>query len=328
MLVGGRRMNSLKRFSKNRLFIFAGIILLLISAGLSLTFGSIGFAVGGVIFYYVRLPRTVACILAGAGLAVSGAVLQNVLSNRLASPGILGVNAGAGLGVTVCCAVGILSGWKLALAAFAGSFIAVLIVASTASLKNASRNTVLLGGAAVNSVLNALSEAVAALFPDVASLSAEFRVGGFSSVSHVRLYPAAILIIVSLVVLMTLCNELDVLTLGDDTAHGLGMSVRRTRTIFLILAALLSGAVVSFAGLLGFIGLIVPNFVRGCVDGGSRVLLPSCALYGASFVTVCDLIARTAFAPYELPVGILMSVIGGPLFVFLLFGRRNGGQYD
>lgn len=325
MPVGGKRMNSLKKSSRNKLFIFFGIVLLLISAGLSLTLGSTGFAIGGAIFYYVRLPRTVACILAGAGLAVSGAVLQNVLDNRLASPGILGVNAGAGFGVTVCCALGILSGWKLTLAAFLGGLLAVCIVAATASFTGASRNAVLLGGAAVNSVLNALSEAVAALFPDVASLSSEFRVGGFSSVSHVRLYPAAVVILVSLAVLMTLCNELDVLTLGDDTAQGLGMSVRKTRTLFLILSALLAGAVVSFSGLLGFIGLIVPNLVRGFTDTKGCVLIPSCALYGASFVTLCDLIARVAFAPYELPVGILMSVIGGPIFVFLLFGRRHGG---
>jgi len=125
-------------------------------------------------------------------------------------------------------------------------------------------------------------------------------------------------------VLMTLSNELDVLTLGDEAAQGLGMSVRRTKTVFLLLAALLAGASVSFAGLLGFIGLIVPHFARKIAGNVSCILLPVCALYGGAFVTLCDLLARVAFAPYELPVGILMSVIGAPFFVLLLMKHKGG----
>ncbi|MBQ6834228.1 MAG: iron ABC transporter permease [Lachnospiraceae bacterium] len=280
--------------------------------------------VAGRIFWYARLPRTLATILAGAALAVSGAVIQNVLTNKLASPGIIGVNAGAGLAVTICCAMGAISGWAIAGAAFGGALLAVILVTVTARKIGASRTTVILGGVAINSFLNAASEAITTLVPDVAVQSADFRVGGFSSVAYTRLIPAGILIMAALLVIFTLCNELDVMALGEDTAQGLGLSVKKMRTVFLGIAALLAGATVSFAGLLGFVGLIVPHLGRSVVGSESRNLLPFCAVFGAGFVALCDLIARTVFAPYEIAVGILMSFIGGPFFIYILLRRRGG----
>ncbi len=276
------------------------------------------------IFWYARLPRTIACALAGAALAVSGAVIQGVLTNKLASPGIIGVNAGAGLAVTICCALGAFSGWAIAGAAFGGAIAAVLLVALTAQKIGASRTTVILGGVAVNSCLNAASEAIAILVPDAGMQAADFRVGGFSNVAYARLFPAGILIFIGLLLLFTLTNELDVISLGEDTAQGLGMPVKKMRTVFLGLSALLAGAAVSFAGLLGFVGLIVPHIARKLVSSESGKMLPFCALIGASFVTLCDLLARTMFTPYEIPVGILMSFIGGPFFLFLLIRRKGG----
>ena len=281
----------------------------------------------GYIFWYARLPRTTACLLSGAALAVSGAVIQAVLSNKLASPGIIGVNAGAGLAVTLCCALGFLSGWGIALSAFGGAMISVLLVMFAAEKTGASRTTVILGGVAVNSFLNALSEALTTLIPDAGVLSGDFRVGGFSSVVPVRLWPAGILICVSLILILTLHNDLDVLALGEETARSLGMPVKRMRTFFLVLAAMLAGASVSFAGLLGFVGLIIPHAMRSLVGSESRCLLPLCAIGGAGFVTLCDLAARLLFIPYELPVGILMSVLGGPFFLMLLMKRKGGRAY-
>lgn len=279
--------------------------------------------VAGRIFWYVRLPRTLACVFAGAALAVSGAIIQSVLNNKLASPGIIGVNAGAGLAVTISCAFGTLSGWIIAGSAFAGALFAVLIVALTAQKVGASKTTVILGGVAVNSFLNAITEAIITLIPEVGMSTADFRVGGFSSVAYTRLIPAGIIIIVAVLVVLTLCNELDVMALGEDTAQGLGLSVKKMRTIFLILAALLAGASVSFAGLLGFVGLIVPHIGRYLVGSESKKLIPFSALCGAALVTLCDLIARVAFAPYEVPVGIFMSMIGGPFFIGLLMKKRG-----
>lgn len=299
--------------------------LLLLSAVLSLSLGAA--AMTPVIFRFVRLPRTLGCLLAGAALAVSGAIIQTVLSNKLASPSIIGVNAGAGLAVTVCCACGVLSGWAIAGSAFFGALTAVLLIVFTAEKAGASRTTVILGGVAVNAFLNALSEALATLIPEAAMLAGDFRVGGFSSVSSVRLVPAGILILSALVAACSLHNELDVLALGEDTAQSLGMNVRATRTLLLMLSALLAGAAVSFAGLLGFVGLLVPHAVRKAAGAESRVLLPLCALGGAGFVTLCDTAARVLFAPYELPVGILLSVLGGPFFLGLLMKRKGGRTY-
>jgi len=277
----------------------------------------------GYIFWYARLPRTAACLLSGAALAVAGAVIQAVLSNKLASPGIIGVNAGAGLAVTLCCALGLLSGWTIALSAFGGAMISVLLVVFTAEKTGASRTTVILGGVAVNSFLGALSEALTTLVPDAGVLSGDFRVGGFSSVVPARLLPAGILICCALVLVLSLHNDLDVLSLGEETARSLGMDVKKIRTLFLVLSALLAGASVSFAGLLGFVGLIVPHAIRSMTGTQSRFLLPLCAIGGAGFVTTCDLAARLLFIPYELPVGILMSVLGGPFFLILLLKRKG-----
>ena len=330
------------RKGKRSLPLAGGILVTLIIIILSLCLGNIHFrpaqligilqgsegSINRSILLYARLPRTLAALSAGAALAVSGAVLQNVLANRLASPGIIGVNAGAGLGVTLCCAAGVLSGYAVSGAAFAGSLISVFLIFLFSCRINASRTTVILSGVALNSILNAICESVTVLDTDLAMLSIDFRVGGFSAVYFSRLLPAVVLIIVSLILLFTLCNELDVLTLGDETAQGIGLPVGRYRMIFLVLAALLAGAAVSFAGLLGFVGLIVPHFVRRFTGNESGRLLPMCAVSGAGFVTLCDLISRLIFAPYELPVGILMSVIGGPIFLFLLVRSRGGHERE
>lgn len=326
---------------KEKLLFTGAVLLLLLSILLSTCLGSvrISFAelmeviqlgIGNVatpaarILWYARLPRTAACVLSGAALAVSGAVIQGVLTNKLASPGIIGVNAGAGLAVTICCAFGVFSGWAIAGAAFGGAIAAVMLVALTAQKIGASRTTVILGGVAVNSCLNAASEAISILVPDAGMQAADFRVGGFSNVAYARLLPAGILILAGLCVLFTLTNELDVISLGEDTAQGLGMPVKKIRTVFLGLSALLAGAAVSFSGLLGFVGLIVPHVARKLVTNESGKLLPFCAIVGAGFVTICDLLARTMFSPYEIPVGILMSFIGGPFFLFLLINRKGG----
>lgn len=276
------------------------------------------------IFRYARLPRTLACLMAGAGLSTSGAVIQGVLANRLASPGVIGVNAGAGLGVTLCCAFGAVSGWTVAGASFAGALAAVMTVAFAAQKTYASRSAVILGGVAVNSFLTAISEGIITLYPEIGAYTADFRTGGFSGVSDSRLIPASVMIIIALAAVFTLSNELDVLSMGEDMAQGLGLPVKKMRTVFLALAALLAGASVSFAGLLGFVGLIVPNMAKRLVGGESRRLLPLCAVGGAMFVTLCDCAAKSVFSPYEIPTGIVMSAIGAPFFIFLLFKLKGG----
>lgn len=320
-----------KKFSVSLLILLSAVFLSLCLGAARLTPAQLWQALlagprdtAGYIFWYVRLPRTVACLLAGAALSVSGVVIQNVLHNSLASPSILGVNAGAGLAVTVCCALGALTGWAIAGAAFLGAMAAVLLIVLAAEKAGASRTTVILGGVAVNAFLNALSEAVTVLIPEAGMMAGDFRVGGFSSVSWPRLIPAGALILLALIVVFSLRNVLDVLALGEETARGLGLPVRPVRTLLLLLAAMLAGAAVSFGGLLGFVGLIVPHAVRKLAGSENRHLIPLSAVLGAAFVTICDLTARMAFAPYELPVGILLSVLGGPAFLWLLWKRKGG----
>ena len=176
----------------------------------------------------------------------------------------------------------------------------------------------------MNSCLNAASEAISILVPEAGMQAADFRVGGFSAIAYGRLLPAAVFIVISLLLLFTLTNELDVISLGEDTAQGLGMPVKGMRTIFLGLSALLAGAAVSFAGLLGFVGLIVPHIMRRLLGEESLSLLLASALGGAALLTVCDLISRILFAPHELPVGIVLALVGGPFFIWLLLRQRGG----
>ena len=279
------------------------------------------------ILLYVRLPRVLGSLICGIALAVSGAVIQGVLANRLASPSIIGVNAGAGLAVTLCSAFGIIGGWQLSLFSFLGAFFAVMIVSTGAKKWGASRGTVILLGVALNAFLGAVSDTVKTFIPEVSIISNDFRVGDFSSVTYAKVIPAAVAIIVTVIVLQTFASDLDVLTLGDENAKGLGLNTGVMRIVFLMLSALLAGAAVSVCGLLSFVGLLVPHAVRRIATSKAKHLVPLSALFGAGFVTLCDTLARVVFAPYELPVGIIMAFLGAPFFIFILIkgkgGRRN-----
>ena len=279
------------------------------------------------IFLYVRLPRTLSALICGGALALSGALAQGTLHNRLASPSILGVNAGAGLAVTLATAFGILGGFLTSLFAFLGAVLASALIALFSRRFGLSRANVILCGVALNALFNAITSAVITLIPDVGVMSNDFRIGDFSSVTYRTLLPASLVIVISAVLAFTLSNDLDALALGDERAMGLGISPHKMRLIFMLLIALLSGASVSLSGLLSFVGLIVPHVVRMLGVYKSKHLLPLSALFGASFVTLCDTMARTLFSPYEVPVGILMAIFGSPFFLFLLFSRK-GEHYD
>ena len=311
--------------------LFVGAVLFCASAFLcSLLFGSTKLDFSALfesvykkIFLYVRLPRTLACMTAGAGLAVSGAMIQSVLANRLASPSLIGVNAGAGLTITLCTAFGVLGGWQASVFSFLGAFGAVMLIAFAAKKISASKGTLILMGVALNSFLNAFSSAIVTLNPDAGVLSNDFKVGDFSAVTYGKLIPSAVITVLALLVSFSLSNLLDVMTLGEENAAGLGVNVQAARTLFLLLAALLAGAAVSIAGLLSFVGLVVPHAVRRMGANTCASLLPLSALFGAGFVTLCDLVARTAFAPHEIPVGIIMAFIGAPFFILLLIKGKG-----
>ena len=276
------------------------------------------------IFLFVRLRRTLAAVVCGSALATSGAVIQSVLANRLASPGIIGVNSGAGLAITLCTALGLYGGWQLSVFAFVGALGAVMIVNAGAAKWGRSAGTVILMGVALSSLLGAVSDTVTTLIPEVGVMSNDFKMGDLSGATYDRILPAAVLVIVTLGVVFSLSARLDVLSLGEQTAGGLGMNTRLTRVLMLTLAALLAGCAVSVAGLLSFVGLLVPHAVRRVAGSGAGRLLPLCALYGGGFVALCDTLARTLFTPYELPVGIIMAFLGAPFFLFILIKGKGG----
>lgn len=329
---------------KNNALLFTALSLLLVIAViLSICVGSVrislkdifAFFTGGevtashdAILRYSRLPRTLGCLLAGMALAVSGAVIQSVLNNPLAAPNIIGVNSGAGMMVVL---------WSIffpglvvftPLAAFFGAFLSVMIVLLIAKKSGASKITLVLAGVAVSGIFSAAIDAAVSFSPDALTAYSDFKIGGLANVALERIIPAAVIIAVSFIVILSLCNELDLMMLGSDTARSLGMNVRVIRPLFLALAAALAGAAVSFAGLLGFIGLIVPHIMRRIFGEQSRTLIVSSAIGGAVLLLLCDLIARAMFAPYELSVGIVLSFIGGPFFIWLLLRQRGVRYHD
>ncbi|MDD3346740.1 iron ABC transporter permease [Oscillibacter sp.] len=278
------------------------------------------------ILVHVRFPRTLAALLAGSALALAGALMQAVLNNAMASPNVIGINAGAGFGaMLVSCllpAAGLLPA-----ASFLGAFGAALFIYALARRAGLSRTTLILAGLAVSSVLTALVNLLTLLYPDTVMGATGFLLGGFSGVTLAVVRGAAVYLAAGAALCVVLAGDLNVLQLGEESAASLGLHVERVRLVSVLSAALLAGGAVSFSGLLGFVGLLVPHMARRLVGGDNRWLLSASALLGGSFVLLCDVLARVLFAPFELPVGIVMSLLGGPFFLYLLLHRRGGRVY-
>lgn len=341
-------MNTLQKSStqpnlqKNKnaaLKLIALVVLLVLSALMGVVFGSSSLdvfsAVGEIlsgaahtansrIFLYVRLPRVCASLLSGAALAVSGVLIQAVLSNPLASPNVIGVNAGAGFFTFLAMAAFPASMSAVSGGAFLGALLATLLVYGVAAAgAGAGKLTIILAGVAVSSIFTAGINTIKTFFPETLYNGSTFLIGGFSGVSMKDITPAWFFILLALAAALLLSRQIDVLCLGDETAQSLGMNVKAVRFTLIILACILAGCAVSFSGLVSFVGLIVPHIVRRLFGTGHKILCPASCLLGAGFVTLCDLLSRVLFAPYEIPVGILLSLIGGPFFLFLLLRRRH-----
>ncbi|MGN0071479.1 MAG: FecCD family ABC transporter permease [Atopobiaceae bacterium] len=317
------------------------VVALIVAVLLGLVFGASGVGVGDVwmlitggdlpskarnILLSIRIPRVLAGVLAGAAFAVSGALIQEVLDNPLASPNIIGANSGAGLAVLTVSAlatVGIAVPLPLPAAAFLGALLASALILLVSARAGVSRLTVVLAGVAVNAVFGAGMNAVLIIAPNAYVGSSSYLVGGLSGIVMSDLGLPAVLIAIGLVLACILASRLNVLALGSQTAHALGVPVRLLRAAGLTVASLLAGAAVSFSGLIGFIGLMVPHVARRFVGHDLKRVIPISALWGAAFTVFADLLARTLFAPYELPVGILMALIGGPFFIFLLMKGKG-----
>ena len=282
-----------------------------------------GSGAAGRIFLHVRLPRVLGAVLAGAALAVSGAILQAVLNNPMAAPNIIGVNSGAGFIVLLCAAFLPVSTQMMPVAAFLGALLSAGMVFLLSAAGGGSRTTLILVGVAMTSIMTAGMNCIMLLYPDAYIGASVFLVGGLSGVTLKGLALPSVMILAGLLGAMLLRREMNLLVLGDLSARSLGLNASAVRFLLVMLAALLAGAAVSFGGLIGFVGLIVPHALRLLLGNDNRWLIPGSALGGAALVVLCDLLARILFAPYELPVGILLSFLGGPFFIVLILRERR-----
>lgn len=277
------------------------------------------------IFFVARLPRVLAGALVGGTLAVAGVVLQALLRNPLATPFTLGVSSGAALGAMLAIAarldLGILGGASVPLASFVGSLAATAIVYFLATRVHGglSTNVLLLAGVTLNSFFSALITFVQYLidFTDWYR-TARWLLGNLDVSSFGPIVATTPLVVLSFAMFAVLPRALNLLTLGEDVAAGRGVNVKRAQQIAFLSASLATGAAVSLAGPIGFIGIVVPHLVRLMVGADHRVVIPAATLFGAAFLVLCDLVARTIMAPVELPVGIVTAMIGGPFFLWLL----------
>jgi vitamin B12 transport system permease protein len=280
-------------------------------------------ATGKLFIWQIRLPRTVAVLLVGAALALSGAVMQALFENPLAEPGLLGVSNGAGVGLiaAVMLGQGMLPGWVLGLSAILGALIITFILMRFAR-RHLSTSKLLLAGVALGIICSALMT-WAVYF----STSFDLRqlmywmMGGFGGVDWQQSW--LMLGLIPVIVWICLQSQpLNLLALGETSARQLGVPIWLWRKLLVIATGWLVGVSVALAGAIGFVGLVVPHMLRLCGLTDHRVLLPACALAGASTLLAADIIARLALQAAELPIGVVTATTGAPVFIWLLL--RSG----
>jgi iron complex transport system permease protein len=280
------------------------------------------------IFFIARLPRVLAAAVVGASLALSGTVLQALLRNPLAAPDTLGVSAGAALGATLVITFeadfSLFGISALPLASFAGALgaLAVVYILSAARQRGTSTMVLLLGGVTLTALLSAVMAFVRYLADFTQTfMTVRWLMGSLDVASYAPILAALVPLALALAGFATLPRVLDLLSVGSDAAAARGVDVARAERIALVSTSLATGAAVSLAGPVTFVGIVVPHLVRLVVGADHRLVMPAAGLFGAAFLISCDLIARTIAPPLELPVGVVTALVGGPVFLWLLFTR-------
>ena len=280
----------------------------------------------------IRAPRVLLAAMLGAGLALAGAVMQGLFRNPLADPGLIGVSAGAALAAVGAIVLGpsIFGGragvfglWLLPVAAFVGGLGATVLVRLLASHGGVTGvATLLLAGVAINALCGALTGLLIFMADDRQVRDITFwTLGSLAGARWVQLPVAAALVLLPALAMLPLARALNALTLGEREAFHLGLRVEPAKRIAVALAAVAVSAGVALAGLIGFVGLVVPHLVRLLVGADHRLVLPGAALLGAGLLVLADLAARSLAAPAELPVGVVTALLGAPFFLWLLRGR-------
>ncbi len=284
----------------------------------------------GVILLQVRLPRVLLSFLVGSSLAAVGVGLQALLRNPLADPYVLGISSGAALGAAVAILLGIGTSMvalsALPLCAFLGGLLSLLVVYRVAmSYGRLPVHTLLLAGVILNAMFSALVMFISSMLDPSRAYGMMFwLMGNLSAPSYSTLTVLSLYLAVGGLLLIRQVRALNLLTLGEETARSLGVDVEAVKKVIFFTSALLTGAVVSVSGLIGFVGLVVPHAVRLVLGPDHRLLLPASALVGGAFLMSADTVARSLLAPAEIPVGVVTALAGGPVFMYLLMHRKGG----
>ncbi|MBV7435420.1 iron ABC transporter permease [Cardiobacteriaceae bacterium TAE3-ERU3] len=275
------------------------------------------------IIWELRLPRVLLAALVGAGLAVTGAILQSLTLNSLADPYLLGVSSGAGVGAVVVIVAGYLSiPYLLPLGAFVGailSFIVVLLLAGRHAGGNAS--PIILAGVATTNLFSAVTSLLLMWFASANATRGVlfWLLGSLSAARWYEVIICAAVLAVAYIICRWQANALDSMAFGSDSAAALGINIAAVRVLLYFVTAALTATLVAFSGAIGFIGLVMPHMARFFVGHSHHRLLPASAYIGALFTVAADTVARTAFAPQEMPVGVITALIGVPVFMAILY---------
>ena len=272
-----------------------------------------------------RLSRSLVAALCGAGLALSGAILQSLLRNPLAEPYVLGISAGASTGAVSVMLLGFGAGAiSLSAGAFAGALLAFAFVVMLASGRQTADRTIL-AGVAASQLFNALTSYIVSTSANAEQARSVmfWLLGSFAGVRWPDVALAASVVSIGLVVCIWHSRALDAFTFGEDAARSLGIAVQRVRVVLLLVTALMTATMVSMVGAIGFVGLVIPHAARFIVGPGHMRLLPACALVGALFMVIADIVSRIIIAPQVLPIGVVTALVGVPFFSVILYRARR-----
>ena len=270
------------------------------------------------VIWNIRLPRMILAALVGINLSLAGAILQGVMKNPLADPSIIGISSGAGLfGIFILV---LLPQYQefVPIAAFGGALLAAFIIYSLAWKGGIQPTRIILAGVAVSALFGAGISGTLVFFSDRVHGALTFMNGSLSARSWPEVRMILPYTVIGLILVNVFAEKLNILILGDEIARGLGLNVEGTRLGFTVLACFLAASAVSVVGLLGFVGLIVPHTIRLLLGNDYKYLFPGSILLGAALVMISDTFARMVLSPAEIPVGIVMAVLGAPFFLYLL----------
>lgn len=279
--------------------------------------------------FNMRLPRVLLAFLTGAALSVSGTVMQSVLRNPLASPFGLGVSAGAGLGAAIIIAAGISSGllgaFLMPAVSLSFAMITVVLVVGFATRMDRmlSNTTIVLIGMVVSLFLNAIISMLSTLSPSNAQRISLWTLGSFSMKEWDQVFALAPVTLLCIAFFLRFSREMDVMTFGEEQAQTLGVSLKKMKWLLMLAVAVLTGMATSLVGIIGFVDLIAPHAVRRFFGASHRRVIPAAALFGGTFMVLCDIAARTLTPPREIPIGSITALIGAPFFIYIFFMSRR-----